>query len=237
LPGGRESAVLIALGVRQPIRAGSGSTKERVDVQVSAFNTDGKAFGSTGMRADITLRPDATGLAEYEVLSRLDLKPGRYQLRIGANVGSLSTSGSLYYDVDVPNFTSAPISLSGILLSASPGPAVGSHPAFSAVVPVVPTARRSFTAGHKVTAFMRVYQGGKGTLAPILMRVQLRNAANDIIVDRREDVAAARFTTARSADVNIEVPVARLAPGEYLLSIEAGTQKIVRRDSRFRIAR
>jgi VWFA-related protein len=237
LPGGRESAVLIALGVRQPIRAGGGSTKERVDVQVSAFNTDGKPFGSTGMRADITLRPDATGLAEYEVLSRLDLKPGRYQLRIGANVGSLSTSGSLYYDVDVPNFTSAPISLSGILLSASPGPVVGSHPTFNAVVPVVPTARRSFTAGHKVTAFTRLYQGGKGTLAPVPMRVQLRNATNELVFDRREDVTAARFTIARSADVNVDLPMARLPPGEYLLTIEAGAQKTVRRDSRFRVVR
>ena len=237
LPGSRESAVLIVLGVRQPIRAGAGATKERVDVQVSAFNTDGKAFGSAGLRADITLRPDATGLAEYEVLSRLDLKPGRYQLRIAANVGSLSTSGSLYYDVDVPNFTSAPIALSGILLSASPGPVVGSHPTFKAVVPVVPTARRSFAAGHEVTAFTRLYQGGNGTLAPVPMRVELRTANNELVVDRREDVTVDRFTRARSADVNVDLPVARLPPGEYLLTIEAGAQKPVRRDSRFRVTR
>jgi VWFA-related protein len=238
LPGGRESAVLIALGVRQPIRAGAGTTKERVDVQVSAFNTDGKALGSTGLRADITLRPDATGLAEYEVLSRLDLKPGRYQLRIAANVGSLSTSGSLYYDVDVPNFSSSPISLSGLLLSASPGPVVGSHPTFQTVVPVVPTTRRTFTAGHQVSVFTRVYQGGKAAPTSVPVRVQLRNATNELVVDRREELAVTRFSTARSADIKLDVPVARLTAGEYLLTIEAGAQKtMVRRDSRFRIVR
>ena len=31
----------------------------------------------------------ATGLAEYEVLGRLDLKPGRYQLRMAASVGAV----------------------------------------------------------------------------------------------------------------------------------------------------
>jgi VWFA-related protein len=237
LPGGRESAVLIVLGVRQPIRAGAETTKERVDVQVSAFNTDGKAFGSTGLRADITLRPDATGLAEYEVLSRLDLKPGRYQLRIAANAGSLSTSGSLYHDVDVPNFSSAPVSLSGLLLSASPGPVVGSQPTFGAIVPVVPTTRRSFTPGHQVSAFTRIYQGGKAPLTAVPLRVQLRNSANGLVVDRREEVAPARFTAARSADVKVDVPVARLPAGEFLLTIEAGAQKPVRRDSRFRIVR
>ena len=237
LPGGRESAVLITLGVRQPIRVAAGATKERVDVQVSAFNSDGKAFGSTALRVDLTLRPDATGLAEYEVLSRLDLKPGRYQLRIAANVGSLSTSGSLYHDVDVPNFSSAPISLSGLLLSATPGPVVGAHPTFAAVVPVVPTTRRTFTAGHQVSAFTRVYQGGKAALTAVPVRVQLRNATNELVVDRREDLAATRFTAARSTDVKIDLPIARLAIGEYLLSIEAGAQKPVRRDSRFRIVR
>ena len=206
-------------------------------MQVSAFNVDGKAFGSTGLRADITLRPDATALAEYEVLSRLDLKPGRYQLRIAANVGSLATSGSLYHDVEVPNFSSAAVSLSGLLLSASPGPVVGSHPTVAAVVPVVPTTRRTFTASHQVSAFTRVYQGGRGPLTAVTLRVQLRNAANELVVDRREELAASRFNAARSADVKVDVPVARLPAGEYLLTVDTGTPTPVRRDSRFRVVR
>ncbi|HEX7778320.1 MAG TPA: VWA domain-containing protein, partial [Vicinamibacterales bacterium] len=95
LPDRRESAVAIAVGVRQPIREGGLRHVEKVDLQVSAFNVEGKPFGSKRFRADVTLRAGATGLAEYEVLSRLDLRPGRYQLRIAANVGSLSTGGSL----------------------------------------------------------------------------------------------------------------------------------------------
>jgi VWFA-related protein len=237
VPGRRESAVVIVVGVRQPIRQASGRTVERVDLQVSAFNVDGKAFGSTRLQADVALRPDATGLAEYEVLSRLDLKPGRYQLRVAANLGSLSTSGSLYYDVDVPDVSSGPVSLFGLILSASPGPVVGAEDALRTILPVVPTARRTFTAGLMVSAFARVYQGGKAPLTSVAVRVQLRNASNELVMDRGEEFAPARFANARSADIRVEVPVAHLAPGEYLLTVEAGARTTVHRDSRFRIIR
>ena len=141
-------------GIRQPIRHGQGRTVERVDLQVSAFDVEGRAFGSKAFRADVTIRSDASGLAEYEVLSRLDLKPGRYQLRVAASVRSLDISGSLYYDVDVPDF-SAPVSLSGIVLTAMPGPEVAPRDALAAVLPVIPTARRTFTGTEQAAAFLR----------------------------------------------------------------------------------
>ena len=93
IPGKRESAVAVVVGVRQPIRQSSSRTVEKVDVQVSAFTVEGKSFGSTRFTANVAVRAGATGLAEYQVLSRIDLRPGRYQLRIAANAGSLSTSG------------------------------------------------------------------------------------------------------------------------------------------------
>lgn len=236
IAGRRESAVAIVVGVRQPIREMAGRNVEKVDLQVSAFNVEGKAFGSTRLRADVAIRAGASGLAEYEVLSRLDLKPGRYQLRIAANVGSLSTSGSLYYDVDVPDFSAAPVSLTGLLLGATPGPIVASNGALKAILPIVPTVRRAFAASDHVFAFTRLYQGGKTPLATVALRVQVRNEDGMLVMDRRQDIAADRFTSARSADIRIELPVARLPAGAYLLTVEAGSgAATVRRDSRFQI--
>ena len=237
LPGRRESAVAIVVGVRQPIQQTVSRTVERVDLQISAFNVDGKAFGSRGLQAGVTLRPDATGLAEYEVLSSLDLKPGRYQLRVAASLGSLSTSGSLYYDVEVPDVSSEPLSLSGLILSASPGPVVGAQDALRTILPVLPTARRTFTADHQVSAFTRVYQGRKAPLIPVALRTQLRNASNEVVMDRREDLGAAQFSSARSADVSVDLPMTQLPPGEYLLTVEARAGRSVQRDSRFRVTR
>ena len=94
----------VIVGIRQPIRQNDTRAVERVDLLVSAFGVEGKAFGSKRLTANVAIRASTSGLAEYEVLSRIDLKPGRYQLRIGASVSSLSTQGSVYYDIDVPDF-------------------------------------------------------------------------------------------------------------------------------------
>ncbi|MEX2661739.1 MAG: VWA domain-containing protein [Vicinamibacterales bacterium] len=238
LPGKKESAVAIVVGVRQPIRASDERTVERVDLQVSAYNTDGRHFGSTRHRADVVIRAGSTGLGEYEVLSRLDLRPGRYQLRIAAHVGSLATSGSLYYDVDVPDVSKAALSLSALVLSASPGPVSAPREALAGVLPVVPTARRSFTARHQVAAFTRVHQSGRGPVVPVTLRVLLQNEDGRTVMERPLDLAAADFNAARSADVQVQVPVADLAPGEYLMTIETLNAAVpVRRAIRFSVDR
>jgi VWFA-related protein len=236
LPTRRESAVAIAVSVRQPIREGGERHVEKVDLQVSAFNVDGKPFGSKRFRADVTLRAGASGLAEYEVLSRLDLKPGRYQLRIAAHVGSLATGGSLYHDVDVPDVSSAPLALSGLILSVDPGPIAAPADAFKGVLPVRPTSRRAFAATDRVTAFTRVHQGGRTPLTPMRMRLMLRNAANVQIAEEVHDVDPSHFNSARFADVVLDVPIARLPAGQYLITLEGGAgTATVRRHSRFEI--
>jgi VWFA-related protein len=238
LPGKRESAVAVVVGVRQPIRETSGRIVERVDLQVSAFNVDGKSFGSRRLQADVAIRAGASGLAEYEVLSRIDLPPGRYQLRVAGNVGSLSTSGSLYYDVDVPDVTKAPVSLSGVVLSATPGPPVSPRNVLESFLPVVPTTRRTFAPVDRVAAFVRLYQGRKTPVSPVPIQVRVTDARDAVVMNSSQTVAAARFTPARSADIHVDLPVSRLANGEYLLTVEANLGgAFARRELRFRVAR
>ena len=238
LPDKRESAVAIIVGVRQPIREAGVRHVEKVDLQVSAFNVEGRSFGSKRLRADVTLRAGATGLAEYEVLSRLDLRPGRYQLRIAANVGSLSTGGSLYYDVDVPDVGSTPLAMSGLMLGVEPGPVVAPADGLKPLVPIVPTTRRRFTATDRVTLFTRLHQSGKAAPAAVPMRLTIRNASNVVVVERLHDVDSAAFGASRFADVVLEVPIGRLLEGPHLLTIEAGAgPAAIRKHSRFEIAR
>src|SRR5450756_112605 len=57
------------------------------------------------------------------VTSRFDLPPGRYQLRIAAVEANARRTGSVYYDLVVPDFTAAPLTMSGLcLLYTSPSP-------------------------------------------------------------------------------------------------------------------
>jgi hypothetical protein len=65
------------VGVRQPIREPACAPRNASGFQVNCVQRDGKAFRRKRMDVMVTLRPEATGMGEYELLSRLDLKPGR----------------------------------------------------------------------------------------------------------------------------------------------------------------
>lgn len=236
LPGRRESAVAIVVAVRQPLRPSQERHVETVDLQVSAYDVDGRHHGSKRLRADVAIRAGASGLAAYEVLSRLDLRPGRYQLRIGANVGSLSTSGSLYYDVDVPDPRSTPFMLSGVVLATSSGPVVAPRDAFKDLIPVVPTSLREFTRADRVAAFIRVYRSDRARDGSAELRVRLVDDTGAAIMDRTHAIAPAAFSKERTADVTIDLPLSQLRAGSYLLTIETGAAASpIRRAIRFEV--
>jgi hypothetical protein len=233
-----DAAVAIAVGFRQPIRQAGERFVESVDLQISAFDADGRSFGNSRSRADVTIRAGASGPAEYEVFGQIALKPGRYQLRIAADVASLATTGSVYFDVDVPDFAKAPVSLSGLLVSASPSPPFAPKDALKAVVPVIPTTRRVFSASHAVSVFGRVYQGGRAKPVAVTARMQIRDTTNAVVIDRPLEIGAGRFGKARAADVRFDVPVKELPPGAYVLTIETSVgATTARRDARFQVVR
>ena len=236
LAGRSESAVAIVVAVRQPLRPNLERHVERVDLQVSAYNVDGRHYGSKRMTADVVIRSGASGLGAYEVQTRLDLRPGRYQLRIAANVGSLSTSGSLYYDVDVPDLRASPVMLSGIALTAANGPVVAPRDAFKGLLPIVPTTRREFSSADRVTAFVRVYQPSK-TPVPVDVRVGLTDDGGAELVNRVEKIPAESFAGDNSSDMTFELPLSRLRSGSYLLTIETPGRNnaVIRRDVRFQV--
>lgn len=233
------ATVAVAIGLKQPIRQMEEQNIEAVDMQVAAYNTDGRSFGNMRKRADVTIRANAAGMAEYEVFGTIDLKPGRYQLRIAANVGSLTTAGSVYYDVDVPDFATAPLSLSGLLITATPNPVFAPKEGLQPVIPVIPTTRRAFApATHAVSAFARVYQPAKGKLLPVNAHLTVRDAKDAVVYDRQMPLAANLFNDTRSTDVKLDIPIAELPAGDYVLTLEtsAGTSS-ARRDSRFQIVK
>jgi hypothetical protein len=88
-----------------------------------------------------------------------------------------------------------------------------------------------------VSAFTRVYQGGKGKLVDVPTRLTIRDSEDKVLVDKPLALAAAKFVD-RAADLQLDVPVADLPNGQYLLTVEVGTgATAIRRDSRFRIVK
>jgi VWFA-related protein len=218
IPGRKEVAVTVALGLRRP--APAEPTTDRVRVLLHAFDPEGRSRGSRTFDVQVALRATGGGEAKYEALARIDLDPGRYQMRVSAESTSLGRTGSVYSELVVPDYRKDPVALSGVILAANPALPSGGVESLGSIVPLAPTTQREF-AGHTGTAFVRLYQGGTTPLGPVALTTRLVNERGDPMFEQTETIEAARFDDARAADYRFELPLAGLAPSSYLLTFEA----------------
>ncbi len=230
---GPTGTVAIVLGMSQ--YAPSAAMAIAVDLQTSAFTEEGDPRGSTIQHARVRLLAGGPeDVACYEVLSKIDLKPGRYQLRLGALNHSNDKSGSVFADVEVPDFVKAPLSLSGVLLEAAPSLPAAPRDALTAIGPVTPTAVRVFDAADHVTAFFDLYEAQNGTPTPVSLTTRIVDSKGAVVLDQKDTVGVDSFGAARAVDKRLTLPLAGRARGEYLLTIEASSgSATAKREVRF----
>jgi hypothetical protein len=236
LRGRKEAAIAIALAVRQTLPQNPERVIDNVTAQLRAYDEGGKRRASDSLSARIVVRPGVSGEVVFELLSRLDLPPGRYQLRIAARSSIGGKIGSVYSDLEVPDFRTAPLSLSGVVVSATPGLSAVRNERVGAVVPVMLTSLRGFDPDEGVTVFARVYEGGTGALRPVTIAARIRDASDGVLFEQTAHLGAEEFTSARSAEYRLVLPIARLQQGPHLLTIVATMgDSMVRRDVRFAV--
>jgi len=236
IPGGQAATVAIALGVKQP--AFAGRTPEQIELLIKAYTADGDQKASDTQLIQLTV-PAARAEVEhsrYDLLARIDLpRPGKYEVRLSAHSAAADTRGSVYVDVEVPDYRKEKLSLSGAILSnALPADPVAPPRLLRDVVSVVPTSERTFRSTDAVTAFMRLYQGGNDKLTPVGLKVTIQDAGGKQIFNTADTIAPERFNADRAADYQFRLPLDKLDAGEFLLTFEAAAGKsTARRDIRF----
>jgi VWFA-related protein len=234
VPGKSEAAIVMVLSVEQP--APTERTTERLDMQARAFGRRGEPRAQTSQSVNVTLPSGRANDVRFEVLTQLRLKPGFYELRLSARSSRLAKDGSVYANLDVPDFANDPLALSGIVVTATPRAAAAPVNAFASVIPVVPTAQRTFAPADRATAFLRVYQGGRKPVGPVSLTVRVIDRADVAALDQTTTLDPSRFNPARTADVHVDLPLSRLGPGSYLLRIDAALgEATVRRELRFSV--
>jgi VWFA-related protein len=229
---GPATGVLTTLRVRRA--APTQRTTDEVNVLAKIFTVEGKEVTTVRQHAALKLRP-ADADAQVDILTVIPIKPGRYNLRLSAHSDGVDKTGSVYTDVTVPDFGRDRLSMSGVLMSATPASQAAPADAFARIVPVVPTSERAFASTDRVSAFARVYQHGSPAAAV--------NVAIHVVDEHGSDAAtssvsldALRFGRGE-ADITYDVPLQTLAPGSYLLSLRAAidSKTSVERDVRFQV--
>jgi VWFA-related protein len=151
-----------------------------------------------------------------------NLRPGRYQVRAAIGLPG-STPGSVWYDVEVPDFSKDAVTMSGVVLSSMEGagvPTSNARKLFEGDLTGAPTAARRFKSGDEITAFAEIYFN-RSDLSASRVTVRIKDAAEKVSFERQETVSTASLGTGNVFKSRTSIPLVDLDPGDYVLSIEA----------------
>lgn len=185
-----------------------------------------KVFGFN-LGNDSKARATGTGL---QFVERVSLKPGRYELRLVAEQPG-GPLGSVVAPIEAGKFEED-LELSGVALASPRAPEVllvGDRP-LKRVLPADPTALRSFRATDGLSAYTEVYTELKGDVEEARLAF-VRVATLGGALTTLEGIPVARGQSQRVSSAaegkmlregfRTDFDLSRLAPGRYVLALEA----------------
>jgi len=144
---------------------------------------------------------------------------GRYALRISAEPVGAPVAGSVYLSVTVPDFSQRGAWLTGLAVAVEPAASRVTDAALRALLPVVPTTRRVWTPTDQAAVVFRVHQGGTRTPVEVTQTIRITDEQDKRVLERVDTLGAARFEAARVVEQRLDLPIADLPPGRYLLTV------------------
>jgi len=174
------------------------------------------------VRTKAQVGPAAGGSrARTAVPLAIEIAPDRYDLWITARDPRTLRMGEVTLRIDVPDFATRTIAVSGIVLGTEPADGAPLHPAVSSLVPIVPTTARVFSRSAEITAYFQVYQGRTTPLGAASLGIRILDERGDAVLDRAETLGPDRFAIGRTAACRLRLPLQTLTPGRYLLTVDA----------------
>jgi VWFA-related protein len=216
------------------------------EVSTIAIDAGGKIRGGDRSVVNFALKPEnrqrftQTGV---RVATRLQLPPGRYQLRVAARESATGRVGSVNYDLDVPDFTKEPLSVSGIAIASASGLRMSTakpDEELKGALPGPAVAVRTFPRGDELATFTEVYDNDVKTphIVDITTRV-VSEDGRDVFKTSEERQSSELQGKPGGYGTQARIALKDFAPGTYLLTVEAksrtGNKEPVGRTVQFKV--
>jgi VWFA-related protein len=163
----------------------------------------------------------------FRVMRRLNVPPGRYQLRVAVKEMHEGAVGTVRQTLDVPDFSKSPLQLSGIALtsiSATRMPTANPDEQLKGVLPGAPTAIREFPRADTLALFAEVYDNHTSTPHRVAISSSLIADDGRVVVAASDERSSGELQGKKGAyGYTREIPLSQIAPGRYVLRIEART--------------
>jgi VWFA-related protein len=218
-----------------------------LELAYSAVDKDGKVAAGNRNSIDMSLKADTHARVEqsgFRVQTRLELAPGKYQLRVAARDRGAKV-GSVHYDLVVPDFLKDPLSISGLILSSAAAgavPTAGAIPELGGVLRTPPTTARTFSASDEISVLAEIYDNQGAQAHSVDVTATLKAEGRVQVFANSETRSSKELGGARGGyGYSTRIPLKDLAPGLYVLGISAkstlGGTPAVLREVQVRIVR
>jgi len=206
----------------------NGTFLDRVQVAFSAVDAGGTI--RPGNKHVLTMEMSAATAATarergFRVVSEIALPPGRYQVRASAAEEGANRSGSVFHDLEVPDFYKAPFAMSGIALasaSTSATPTVRPSETLRDVLPGPFATGREFPRDDQVALFAEFYENlPNATPHTIELSTTVRAEDGRVIFENREQRSSADLQGKSGGyGYAVRIPLTEFAPGTYVIRME-----------------
>jgi VWFA-related protein len=246
-PAPKGSVVISTLinGSTLPLVETNGMFKNDLEVITIATDQNGKAFSTDRNTVNLNMKPDTANRVKatgFRVIQSLDLAPGRYQLRVGVLESQTKKAGSVTFDLEVPEFAKAPLSMSSLALtSAMSGiaPTVRPKDPLEKLLPGPLSSYREFTPEDEIALFAEVYDTIKQAHKVEIAATVMAEGGQTVFQTREERDSSELAGSSGGYGFQTRVPLKNVAPGLYVLRVEAtarvGDRQVVTRETVFRV--
>ena len=218
----------VLVGVELLGRDLSLETNSKVDLSYMAIDTKSKIFGARNDSVTMNLRPDTKTRVEqsgFRVLNRMEMPPGRYQLRVAARDSAKAVVGSIVYDLEVPDFYKQPIAMSGLAITSLGGASMlTARPddVMRQVLPAPPVAARAFAQNDELAVFTEVYDNSGSAPHKVDIVTSVLTDEGRVLYKNEEVRDSSELQGAKGGyGYTGRVPLSDIVPGSYVLNVEA----------------
>jgi VWFA-related protein len=219
------------------------------DLEVTLFAVDdekGKVKDGSRDVISVALKRGAQAMpSPFRIVRRLQVPPGKYQLRVGARESG-GKIGTVIYDLQAPDFSKGAVALSGIALAsaetgriptASPDAGVNE---FKDVLPSPPSASRDFPRIDTLAVFAEVYDNVGKTPHRVEITATVLSDEGKVVHTTSDERKSDELQGASGGyGYTTTIPLASFAPGRYVLRLAAksllGNSEAVTREVEFRV--
>jgi VWFA-related protein len=200
---------------------------DTLHVALGAIDEKGKFHSGDRHTVEMKLKPEtyeAVKARGVRLLFRLPLPPGRYQIRAAAHETGAATTGSVYYDLQVPDYKDAKLAVSGMLLTSTAAqltPTARPDELLGKILAAPPTASREFATNEQIGSYLEMYPSASTTSAGADVTTSLV-APDGKVAFRSEDRISAEELRAAANGYGwlVPIPLSGVAPGNYVLRVE-----------------